>query len=88
MDNTDIDLRRLAAKTICLIEEEIPRDLKGYELLQEVGNILNVERETWEMLKVFVTKIAEPKKIEVQVLVNEWLRNNIKLIQNISLYPQ
>jgi hypothetical protein len=30
----------------------------------------------------FVTKIAEHKKIEVQVLVNEWLRNNIKLIQS------
>ena len=32
----------------------------------------------------FVTKIAEHKKIEVQVLVNEWLRNNIKLIQSIE----
>lgn len=32
----------------------------------------------------FVTKIAEQKKIEVQVLVNEWLRNNIKLIQSIE----
>jgi hypothetical protein len=32
----------------------------------------------------FVTKIAEPKKIEVQFLVNEWLRNNIKLIQSIE----
>ena len=47
----------LALETLCdiLIEEEIPIDLKGYELLQEVGNILNVERETWEMLKVQVT---------------------------------
>ncbi|PSB25281.1 hypothetical protein C7B69_12580 [filamentous cyanobacterium Phorm 46] len=47
----------LALETLCdiLIEEEIPIDLKGYELLQEVGNILNMERETWEMLKVQVT---------------------------------
>ena len=47
----------LALETLydILIEEEIPIDLKGYELLQEVGNILNVERETWEMLKVQVT---------------------------------
>jgi len=26
----------------------------------------------------FVTKIAEQKKIDVQILVNEWLRNHIK----------
>ena len=26
----------------------------------------------------FVTKIAEQKKIDVQILVNEWLRNYIK----------
>ena len=47
----------LALETLCdiLIEEEIPIDLKGYELLQDVGNILNMERETWEMLKVQVT---------------------------------
>jgi hypothetical protein len=47
----------LALETLCdiLIEEEIPLDLKGYELLQEVGNILKMERETWEMLKVQVT---------------------------------
>jgi len=32
----------------------------------------------------FVTKIAEDKNIDVQVLVNEWLRNNIKLIQSIE----
>lgn len=46
----------LALETWCdiLIEEEITRDLKAYELLQEVGNILNMERETWEMLKVLV----------------------------------
>lgn len=46
----------LALETLCdiLIEEEISVDLKGYELLQEVGNILNMERETWEMLKVQV----------------------------------
>ena len=47
----------LALETLCeiLIEEEIPINLRGYELLQEVGNILNMERETWEMLKVEVT---------------------------------
>ena len=47
----------LALETLCdiLIEEEIPIDLKGYELLQEVGNILNMESEIWEMLKVQVT---------------------------------
>lgn len=47
----------LALETLCdiLIEEEIPLDLKGYELLQEVGDMLNMERETWEMLKVQVT---------------------------------
>ena len=49
----------LALETLCdiLIEEEIPIDLKGYELLQEVGNILNIERQTWEMLKVLVTPL-------------------------------
>lgn len=26
----------------------------------------------------FVTKISEDRKIDVQVLVNEWLRNHIK----------
>ncbi|MEG4859691.1 MafI family immunity protein [Microcoleus sp. K1-B6] len=47
----------LALETLCdiLIEEEIPLNLKAYELLPEVGNILNMERETWEMLKVHVT---------------------------------
>ena len=46
----------LALEILCdiLIEEEISIDLKAYELLQEVGNILNMERETWEMLKVQV----------------------------------
>jgi hypothetical protein len=36
----------LALETWCdiLIEEEIPLDLKAYEVLQEVGNILNMER--------------------------------------------
>ena len=49
----------LALETLCdiLIEEEIPIDLKSYELLQEVGHILNMERETWEMLKVQVTPV-------------------------------
>lgn len=47
----------LGLETLCdiLVEQEISIDLKGYELLQEVGNILNMERETWEMLKVHVT---------------------------------
>ena len=47
----------LALETLCgiLIEEEIPINLKGYELLQELGSILNMERETWEMLKVHIT---------------------------------
>ncbi|MEG4854903.1 hypothetical protein QUB10_28960 [Microcoleus sp. B5-D4] len=47
----------MALETLCdiLIEEEIPLNLKAYQLLQEVGNILNMERETWEMLKVQVT---------------------------------
>jgi hypothetical protein len=31
-----------------------------------------------------VTEIAANKKIEVQALVNEWLRNNIKLIQSVD----
>jgi len=49
----------LALETLCdiLIEEEISIDLKSYELLQEVGNILNMERQTWEMLKVQVTPL-------------------------------
>ena len=47
----------LALETLCdiLIEEEIPIDSRGYELLQEVGNTLSMEKETWEMLKVQVT---------------------------------
>ncbi|MFM6189246.1 MAG: hypothetical protein ACKPEN_04060 [Planktothrix sp.] len=32
----------------------------------------------------FLTKIAQQKNIDVQVLVNEWLRSNIKLIQSIE----
>jgi hypothetical protein len=30
----------------------------------------------------FVTELAEKKQIDVQELVNEWLRANIKLIQS------
>ena len=47
----------LALEILCdiLIEEEIPIDSRGYELLQEVGNTLSMEKETWEMLKVQVT---------------------------------
>ena len=49
----------LALETLCdiLIEEDIPLDLRGYELLQEVGNILNVARKNLEMLKVQVTPV-------------------------------
>jgi len=32
----------------------------------------------------FVTKIAEHRNIDVQILVNEWLRNSIKIIQSIE----
>ena len=31
----------------------------------------------------FFKKIAEEKGIDIQTLVNEWLRNNIQLIQSI-----
>jgi hypothetical protein len=30
----------------------------------------------------FMTKIAKHKKVDIQVLVNDWLRNNIKRIQS------
>ena len=32
----------------------------------------------------FIKKIAQEKNIDVQILVNEWLRNNIKLIESIQ----
>jgi hypothetical protein len=32
----------------------------------------------------FLKKIAQEKNIDVQTLVNEWLRNNIKLIESIQ----
>ncbi|MBD2298801.1 hypothetical protein H6G80_26445 [Nostoc sp. FACHB-87] len=32
----------------------------------------------------FLNKIAQEKNIDVQILVNEWLRNNIKLIESIQ----
>ena len=32
----------------------------------------------------FLKKIAQEKNIDVQILVNEWLRNNIKLIESIQ----
>ncbi len=32
----------------------------------------------------FLNKIAQEKNIDVQTLVNEWLRNNIKLIESIQ----
>ncbi|MEO1431398.1 MAG: hypothetical protein AAFV71_20540 [Cyanobacteria bacterium J06633_8] len=31
----------------------------------------------------FLNKLAEEKGIDIQTLVNEWLRNNIQLIQSI-----
>jgi hypothetical protein len=31
----------------------------------------------------FLNKLAKDKGIDIQVLVNEWLRNNIQLIQSI-----
>lgn len=30
----------------------------------------------------FMTQLAEKKQIDVQTLINEWLRTNIKLIQS------
>ena len=32
----------------------------------------------------FLTKMPEHKKIDIQVLVNEWLRNTMKLIRDIE----
>jgi len=32
----------------------------------------------------FLNKIAQEKNIDVQTLVNEWLRNNIKIIESIQ----
>jgi len=32
----------------------------------------------------FLTQIAEEKQIELQELVNEWLRSNIKLVQSVK----
>lgn len=32
----------------------------------------------------FLNKIAKEKDLDVQTIVNEWLRNNIKLIQTIQ----
>ena len=31
----------------------------------------------------FLNKLAEEKGLDIQTLVNEWLRNNIQLIQSI-----
>lgn len=32
----------------------------------------------------FMSQIAEEKQIELQELVNEWLRNNIKFVQSVE----
>jgi hypothetical protein len=32
----------------------------------------------------FMNHIAEQKQVDVQVLVNEWLRSNIKLVQTVQ----
>ncbi len=44
----------LAVETLCdiLSEDELPVNLKTYNLLEEAGVALNMDRETWELLKV------------------------------------
>ena len=44
----------LALETLCdlLIEGELPVNLKTYNLLEEVGVALNMDEQTWEVLKV------------------------------------
>lgn len=32
----------------------------------------------------FMSQVAEEKHIELQELVNEWLRNNIKFVQSVQ----
>lgn len=32
----------------------------------------------------FLHKLALKKEVDIQILVNEWLRNNIKLIESIN----
>lgn len=32
----------------------------------------------------FMSQIAEEKQIELQTLVNEWLRSNIKVVQTVK----
>jgi hypothetical protein len=31
----------------------------------------------------FMSKVAEQKKVDVQKLVNDWLRTNMKLVQSV-----
>ena len=31
----------------------------------------------------FLSKLAEQKKVDVQILVNDWLRANMKLVQSV-----
>ena len=44
----------LALETLCdlLIEGELPVNLKTYNLLEEAGTALNMDGQTWEVLKV------------------------------------
>jgi len=44
----------LALETLCdiLIEDELPVNLKTYNLLEEAGTALNMDEQTWEVLKV------------------------------------
>ncbi len=32
----------------------------------------------------FMNHLADEKQIDLQILVNEWLRNNIKLVQTVT----
>jgi len=43
----------LALETLCdfLYEDDLPISLKAYNLLQEVGLILEIDRQNWEILK-------------------------------------
>ncbi|HEY9876334.1 MAG TPA: hypothetical protein V6D12_23100 [Candidatus Obscuribacterales bacterium] len=39
------------------------------------------QRLTFEQVNEFISKLAEEQNIDVQALVNEWLRSNIKVIK-------
>ena len=36
----------------------------------------------------FMSKLAEEQDVDIQQLVNEWLRANIKVIQSVQKYHQ